>query len=83
MKAEYINPFIESTKNVLKTMAFTEVVGGVPSRKNDEMTRGEVNGLIGMAGSEVSGNMILSFQRDTILGIVSKMLMEEFTELNE
>ncbi|MCI5065159.1 chemotaxis protein CheX [bacterium] len=83
MKAEYINPFISSTVNVLQTMASTEVRGGKPSRKEGDLTRGELNGLIGMAGTQVSGNMTLSFEQQTILSIVSKMLMEEFTELNE
>ncbi len=83
MKAEYINPFVDSTLNVLSTMAFTDSSPGAPSLKKDNLTKGAVTGLIGMAGSEINGNMILSFEKATILSIVSKMVMEEFSEIND
>ncbi|MCB0309772.1 MAG: chemotaxis protein CheX [Bdellovibrionales bacterium] len=83
MKAELINPFAESTINVLKTMSQTEVVPGKPSLKSDNKTRGVITGIIGMAGDQISGNMILSFDAPAILGIVSRMLMEEFKEVND
>ena len=82
MKAEFINPFIIATKNVLTTMARTHPNVGKPVVKQDDLTWGEVNGLIGMAGDEVTGNMVLSFDERSILAIVSAMLMEEFTTIN-
>lgn len=83
MKAEYINPFIDSTLNVLSTMAFTQSTPGSPSLKKNNLTQGEVTGLIGMAGAEMNGNMILSFEKSAILSIVSKMVMEEYTVIND
>ena len=82
MKAEFINPFINSTVNVFKTMAQLNPAPGKPYLKHDKVTWGVVSGVIGMAGDKASGNMIISFDEPCILKVVSNMLMEEFTELN-
>lgn len=83
MDANIINPFVASTVNVIKTMAFTEPVSGAPRVKMDRLTWGDVTGIIGLAGEGMAGNMVLSFSAPSILGIVSKMLGEQFTELNK
>lgn len=82
MDAKLINPFIESTINVLTTMAQTNPTPGKPSVKHGNKTWGVVTGVIGMAGDEVNGNLVVSFDSSSILSIVSKMLMEEFKEIN-
>lgn len=82
MKAELINPFIESTLNVLSTMAQTQASAGAPFVKSDKKTSGIVSGIVGMAGSNIEGNLVISFDEKSILSIVSKMLMEQFTEIN-
>ena len=83
MKAEFINPFINSAINVFKTMAQVNPVAGKPYLKHDKLTWGVVSGVIGMAGDKASGNMIISFDQSCILKVVSNMLMEEFTEMND
>jgi chemotaxis protein CheX len=81
MRAELINPFVNVTLEILRTMAQTEAKVGTPSLKKGNTSWGEVTGLIGMAGDTISGNMLISFDRPCILSIVSKMLMEPFEEL--
>jgi chemotaxis protein CheX len=81
MDVTLVNPFIESTVNVLKTMAQTEPVPGKPFIKSEAKTWGVITGIIGMAGDTVAGNLVLSFDEPCILSIVSKMLMEEMSEL--
>ena len=83
MKAEFITPYIDSTLNVLQTMCQTNPEPGKPDVKETNRTLGDVTGLIGMAGAEVSGNMTLSFESSTIIAVVNRMLMEEFTEVND
>lgn len=83
MKAEFINPFLESTKKVIETMAFTEVEPGQPAVKTDNLTWGTVTGIIGLASEKLTGTMLVSFEADSILAIVSNMLGEEFKEVNE
>jgi chemotaxis protein CheX len=81
MDANLINPFIESTQKVLSTMAQTESKPDKPYLKTNLLTWGAVTGIIGMAGDEYSGNLLISFDEPCILDIVSKMLMEQFTQL--
>lgn len=81
MDATLINPFIQSTISVLKTMTQTNPTPGTPFIKKDSKTWGVVTGVIGMAGDRMSGNLLISFNQPCILDIVSKMLMEEFKEI--
>lgn len=81
MDATLINPFIESTIAVLKTMAQTNPKPGKPYIKADSKTWGAITGVIGMAGDKMSGNLLISFSQPCILEIVTKMLMEEFKEI--
>ena len=82
MKFEYVIPFVESTTNVLSTMAMVEVTSGTPYRRNEITTYGAVTGVIGMSGANVRGNMILSFDAPAILQIVNNMLSEQYTEIS-
>ena len=82
MDVKFINPFLEGTINVLKTMAFVEPKPGKPCLKQDNMASGEVSGIIGLTGS-ARGSLALSFSEQSILKIVNNMLGEKFTEINE
>lgn len=77
MKAEFINPFLNATKNVIETMAQTPVQAKKPMLKDGTTTYGEVTGIIGMASETVSGTMVVSFSEKCILKIVGNMLMED------
>lgn len=77
MKAEYLNPFMRATKNVLETMAQTKLTGQKPYLKKGTSTFGDVTGIIGMASETVEGSMTISFPSACILQVVSRMLMEE------
>jgi chemotaxis protein CheX len=76
MKAEFINPFLTSTKNVLETMCQTQAKSKQPELKKGNKSYGEVTGLIGMASEKVSGCMVVSFSKSCILNIVGNMFME-------
>ena len=82
MNVEFINPFLESTAKVIETMAFTKVTPGKPGVKQGNKTWGVVSGIIGLAGEKATGNLILSFDEPSILGIVSSMLGEEFSSIS-
>jgi chemotaxis protein CheX len=83
MDIELINPFVSSTVNVLRTMAQTELKVGKIGPKADRRTSGQVTGLIGMASEAITGNLILSFDKASIIGIVSRMLMESHDDIND
>ena len=60
MDVRYINPFIASTVNALRTMASLEANRGSPFVKGTFQALADVSGIIGMAG-EVKGAVVLSF----------------------
>jgi len=77
-----IDPFINATLNVLKTMAFTDASASGPYLKNKETANGDVSGVIGMTGDH-NGSLSVSFPEEMILGIVSNMFGEEMTKVND
>jgi chemotaxis protein CheX len=83
MKAEFINPFIGSLRNVLSTMAQTELVPGKPTKKKDSIARGDVSGLIGMVGPHMKGSMSITFDESLALEIMQRMLGEKPESMNE
>ena len=82
LKAEFINPFLEATITVLKTMAGVEPVPGKPFIKKDTAATGDISGVVGMTG-EVEGTVCITFSRECILPVISQMLKEEQKEINE
>ena len=83
MDVKLINSFLIATKNVVEMMASIEVRAGTPALKTNNRTSGIVSGLIGMAGEQISGNMLVSFDEKCILAIVSNMLGEIYTSVSE
>ncbi|MES9965861.1 MAG: chemotaxis protein CheX [Sedimenticola sp.] len=83
MKAELINPFLESIKDVLSTMANMEVTPGTPCLKNGNVAKGDVTGLIGLAGDGGKGSLAISFSEPVILEVTERMLGEKISHINE
>lgn len=82
MDVKFINPFLEGTLEVLKTMAMLdEPTVGKPYLKTGNQAKGDVSGIIGMTGS-ARGSLALSFSEKSILKIVSNMLGEKHMEIN-
>jgi chemotaxis protein CheX len=83
MKVEFINPFLESILNVLKTMAKLEARPGKPAIKTSEVAKGDVTGLMGMAGAQAKGTLAITFTEPVILEITKRMLGEEVTGIDD
>ncbi len=75
MKVEFINPFLEATINVIKTMAFTEVRPGKPFLKKGQGAFGDVTGIIGITGA-TQGSLSVTFTAPCIEQILTNMLGE-------
>lgn len=76
MKAEYINPFIESTYTVFTTMINLEPVKENLYLKDDNKTTYDISGIIGIAG-DLAGSVVISLPEELALRIVSNFLGEE------
>jgi chemotaxis protein CheX len=82
MKAEFINPFLDATLTVLKTMASVEPIPGKPFIKKGSAASGDVSGIVGITGEE-EGSLCITFSRECILFIIGRMLGEEQKEIND
>lgn len=83
MNVEFINPFLTSLMNVLETMAMTKLTPGKPSLKKEQTARGDVSGLIGMAGPQTKGSLSVTFEESLALTIMERMLGERPAAINE
>ncbi|MDD5169249.1 MAG: chemotaxis protein CheX [Syntrophales bacterium] len=82
MDVRFINPFIKGTTNVIKTMAFIEPIAGKPYLKKDQLSKGDVSGVIGLTG-DARGSLALSFTASCIFAILQNMLGEKYTEVDD
>ncbi len=82
MNADYINPFLNAAVNVLTTMAFVNPKAGKPFLKKGNKAQGDISGIIGLTG-HTKAVVIFTFTKEAALKIVSSMLGESYTELNQ
>lgn len=82
MDVRYINPFVEGTMNVLKTMAFMPSKPGKPFIKKSQAATGDITGIIGLSGDK-EGSLSITFTFSCIKAVLEKMLGEVHDELNE
>jgi chemotaxis protein CheX len=75
MDVKFINPFLQGTIEVLKTMAFVEPRPGKVYLKNTSLAHGDVSGIIGITG-DMTGSLAISFGERCICHLVGSMLGE-------
>lgn len=82
MKAELINPFIESVQEIFSTMLNSKATRGKISVSRDNKGPGELLAIIGLSG-EYKGIVAVSFPTGAALGIVGRMAGTEFEAVDE
>ena len=81
---DFINPFLTATQHVLKVQASTASTAGKLSMKQDKTKHmGDISGVIGLVSDTFTGSVVISFPKNTFLKIISRMLGEEYTEINK
>ena len=81
MDATFINPFLIATQNVFKTMLSTQITIGKPSLKTNNLTLGEVTGVMGFTGDK-KGSFTLSFSRESAAYVYRSMIGEDISIIN-
>ncbi len=80
----FIKPFVEGTKETLKTLCeFTAVPGKPFLKKNSPPPNVDIAGVIGLASKTFSGSITIAFPEQVFVKIMSKMLGENYTEINK
>ncbi|MBV8719401.1 MAG: chemotaxis protein CheX, partial [Chloroflexi bacterium] len=81
MKVEFVNPFIQAAREVLESELGGEVQRGNLHLKKSAFTTDEITALVGVTG-KVSGMVLYSMSQETALGIVSRMMGQQFEEFD-
>jgi chemotaxis protein CheX len=80
-ETEYLTPFIQSTQNVLKTMASEEAEFQEVYFSNDFRIFGEISGIIGLSG-EAEGTVVITFYWDFARKIIAQMMNVQEDKIN-
>ena len=63
-------------------MAQTKLAPGKPQRKQNDVAKGDVSGLIGMVGPEIKGSFSITFDENLALTIMERMVGEKPEKLD-
>jgi chemotaxis protein CheX len=81
INVEYINPFITATLQTLEVMAGMRPTRGSPFAKADCVAKGDISGVIGLAGDDTVGSVAITFPEGLAKRIYASMVGEEAPSL--
>ena len=82
MKVEFINPFIQAAREVLESELGSEAERGNLRLEKSAFTTDEVTAVVGVTGT-VSGMVLYSMSEATAIGIVSRLMGQQFGALDD
>src|SRR6266851_4963351 len=82
VKVEFVNPFIQAAREVLESELGAEAQRGNLRLQKSACTTDEITALVGVTGT-VSGMVLYSMSEATALGIVSRLMGQEFQGFDE
>lgn len=83
LNVDFINPFIDATLEVLEVMCETPAEKDFLFLKEDNQNLGDITGFIPINSEKHIGSMAITFPKDVYVKIMTKMLLEEYTDINE
>jgi len=78
-----INALLDSLMKIFNTMVGVTPVPGIPVPKDDDISLGEVSGLMLMEADKAKGSMAISFSKGAIAKVASKMLGDNLKTIDE
>lgn len=81
MRADYINPFIQSLCTTFETMLSCEITRGQLYLREPNTALHDISGVIGLSGN-AQGTVVLSLDKKVALAAASVLLMCEAEEIN-
>jgi chemotaxis protein CheX len=81
MRAEFINPFLQAASEVLESELGAAPQRGTIGLQRSAYTSDEVTAVVAVTG-EVAGMVLLSMGEPTARALVSKMMGQDFPELD-
>lgn len=78
-----VQGFIDGMLKTLSTMAMTEAKTKKPFVETEFQAKGDIAGMIGMVSGSMKGTITMSFTKEAVFSILSNMLGEDYTEIND
>jgi chemotaxis protein CheX len=82
INVEYVNSFISAALQTLEVMAAIRPTRGTPFAKADAVAKGDISGLIGLAG-DATGSVAVTFPERLAIQIYANMVGEPASGLDE
>ena len=82
MDPNYIKPFVLAVKRVFETMIMVPFSLGKPELKKGSEVPHEISSIIGLSGN-VCGSVVISLSHEVAFQLVSALIGDEVTELDE
>ena len=82
MNVKFLNPFLDAASEVLQAEVQTEVTRGELSLQKSALTADEITVLISLIG-EIQGVVLYGLSTKTGLAMVSRVIGQSFSEMNE
>jgi chemotaxis protein CheX len=74
---------VNCVEKALAEMFGVQAQAGAWSVLNEYTAGGDVTGILSMVQLRLEANLVLSFDRETIFGVLSKLYRREFTEIDK
>ena len=81
MQAKYINPFLHASISLFRDYLGVELSYDKPFLNPESAHLSDVSAIIGLAG-ETTGALVLSFDRDTAVAMVSRLAQKQYQAMS-
>ena len=82
-ESKFVKPVLTALMNVFTTMVQVEPEAGESRIKQDDVSKGDVTGLLKMEGDKARGSVSITFSKSVVFDLVKRMLNMEIHEIDE
>lgn len=82
-ESKFVTPVVTALMNTFTTMVQVEPEAGESRIKQDDVSKGDVTGLLKMEGDKAKGSVSITFTKSVVFDLVKRMLNMEIQEIDE
>lgn len=82
-ESKFVTPVVDTLMSVFTTMVQIEPEAGESRIKPNDISKGDVTGLLKMEGDTASGSVSITFTKSVVFDLIKRMLNMEIQEIDE
>ena len=82
-ESKFVSPVVDTLMSIFTTMVQIEPEAGESRFKSDDISKGDVTGLLKMEGDKASGSVSITFTKEVVFDLVKRMLHMEIQDIDE